>query len=273
MIRADLHVHSTFSDGSFTREEIIRNAAALRLTHIAFTDHDTTQGVLKAMQTGAGFGITVIPAIEISAFDFSSNKKAHILGYNYQSTDSINRLCEPVLQRRNDNSLKQIAILGELGYSIDVDKVKALGKGCIYKQHILAYLCATGQTDELFGSVYKTIFKNSGACDFDIEYCSAQDAVRAIKADHGIAVLAHPAQQNNYDLVPALIDCGLDGIERNHPANDEAARAQIDSMCDKYSLLRTGGSDFHGAYEAAVSPLGSHIFPVNQPEYMQKKLL
>lgn len=258
MIKADLHIHSTISDGSFTVDEILQMAKLANLTHIAFTEHDTTKGYEQAISKAAQLGITAIPAIEVSAIDYSTGTKAHILGYGYRDTYHIERHCKEILQRRHQNSLKQIEILKQKGYTIS-EKELSRNDECIYKQHIMAHLVNTGQVAEMFGEFYKNTFKNGGECDFDITYMPVQDAVEIIVADGGVAVLAHPLQQENLYLVEQLIPYGLKGIELFHPANPQSRYNEIRELCQKHSLCGTGGSDFHGTFEATKTSVGEYF--------------
>lgn len=257
-MKADLHVHSTYSDGSWTREEIIKEAARLGITRLAFTDHDTVRDAWKAVSLGKAYGIDVITGIEISAYDFKEKKKVHILGYCYTLREALTQLCEPVLMHRDSNCVKQIEILASMGYCIREEDVRKYTTGTIYKQHILKYLYDTGQSEAMFGKVYQEIFKNGGPCDFDITYVDAADAVRAVRECGGIPVLAHPGQQQNLDILPRLLSAGLLGIERSHPSNSEKDCRQITELAGRYDLFCTGGSDFHGIYEANGAGLGTY---------------
>lgn len=262
-MKADLHIHSTVSDGSLTRDEILMLAKRKGLTHIAFSDHDCTDGFEKCVKLSESSGIKVIPAIEISAFDFQTGKKAHILGYCYKNPEPLKELCEPVLERRHKNCLKQIEILADMGYNINEQQVKKYAGRTIYKQHILKYLYDLDQSEEIFGEIYKNIFKNGGSCDFDITYCGASDAVKAIKLAGGYAVLAHSGQQQNFEIVPELVKAGLDGLELNHPSNGKSDKEKILELAEKYGLFLTGGSDFHGKYEKEERSVGDYISPEN----------
>lgn len=265
-VRADLHVHSTCSDGSEDLRGILARAAGLGLTHLAFTDHDCTRYAGEAQRLGAETGVAVIPAVEISASDRTTGRKVHILGYDYKRPEPIEAVCAPILRRRHENCLKQIGILRDLGYCISEEAVAPYAAGgTFYKQHILKYLYDTGQSPAVFGDVYRTVFKNGGPCDFDIEYAEAAEAVRAVAEAGGYAVLAHPGQQQNFDLIPKLVRAGLSGIERNHPANTQKHRELISRLAADNGLFCTGGSDFHGIYEAKGQPLGSVLAPEDCP--------
>lgn len=256
--RADLHIHTTVSDCSMDAEEILSLAKAKGLTHIAFTDHDTTLCAEEHVRLARKYGMKAIPAVEMSAFDFINQRKVHILGYGYQTNWHIETIGRETLRKRNENCLKQIEILKNLGYAIPEEEVEKLGRTSIYKQHILDYLVKTGQTEQLFGEIYHRIFKNNGPCDFDIEYPAAEEVIQAIKADKGWAVLAHPGQQCNYKAIHRLAEAGLDGIEWNHPSHSKSDREKVEEYCKSYQLFLTGGSDFHGEYENTKTMLGAY---------------
>lgn len=259
MFRADLHIHSTMSDGSMTAPEIATRAAKLGLTHIAFTDHDTTEGAKEAVRSAREQGLYAVPAVEISAFLPSLGTKAHILGYGYRDNAHIEALCTPTRQRRHQNSLWQIGVLQQLGYTISEELVHPFAHRVLYKQHIMDYLVKTGQAGELFGETFRRLFGKGGPCYSTIEYVNARDAVQAITADGGRAVLAHPGQQKNLFAVPMLVEAGLAGIELDHRSNTAADREEIHTLCRKYRLIKTGGSDFHGRYSRPGSALGGHL--------------
>ena len=257
-IEADLHIHSVRSDGSETREWILQRAKEKGLQWISFTEHDSTIYTEEGIALGKHYGITVIPGVEMSTLSKRIGKRVHILGYGFSQGTNINNIGHETLAARDINCRKQIAILKAKGYDISSEQVSTLVKGgCIYKQHIMEWLVRTGQCEELFGDFYKTTFKNGGICDFDICYPEPVDAVKAIVADGGYPVLAHPGQQENYELIPELVEVGLKGLEWNHPANSVEAKEIIEKYANEYSLFLTGGSDFHGRFEVGSAEIGS----------------
>lgn len=114
-MRGDLHLHSAYSDGSATVIELIQQAVSKGLTHIAITDHDR---VPRCGDIPPVTALKVMPGIEISAYDFQKQRKAHILGYAMRDTRSVTAFCRPLLERRQANSLRQIALLAEHGFRI-----------------------------------------------------------------------------------------------------------------------------------------------------------
>lgn len=207
MKKADLHIHSTVSDGSDTIKEIIAKAEKKSLDAIAITDHDTLS---HANQIPQSTNLKVIAGIEISAYDFDTNTRAHILGYNIKNPELVTAFVQPLLEKRNENSLKQIEVLCQNGFNFDLDKIKKADGKYIYKQHIMNYLVQTGQVPNMVGTFYMNTFKNGGICDFDIQYLDVFDAVKIIKSAGGLAVLAHSGQQQNFYLIDKLAHLGLD---------------------------------------------------------------
>ena len=245
-MKADLHIHSTVSDGSETIGQIIAIARNKGLDAIAITDHDT---LAHLSQIPADAGIQVIAGVEISAVHRKTNTRAHVLGYGIQKPEIVTALTQPLLEARNHNSEKQAEILIRAGFRIDMDKLARADGKYLYKQHIMDWLVTTGQASEMYGDFYQKTFKQGGICAFDIAYIDVIEAVETIKKAGGLAVLAHPGQQQNFWLIPELVDSGLDGLELHHHAHSEKDRETIRDCAKRFLLFLTGGSDYHGNYE------------------------
>ncbi|GGA33947.1 PHP domain-containing protein [Psychrobacillus lasiicapitis] len=262
-MKADLHVHSSFSDGSEAVETVLKLAKERDVTQISFVDHDTVKGLSKVCMLGEKYQIEVIPGIEISAYDFKRDRKVHILGYNYDpEAVHIRAICDDLLKRRQTHSLWQIKQIQKAGYKLDVEKIIETAKPSetIYKQHIMRHLTEADYTSLSYKQLYKSLFKGVGVASGDIVYIDAVDAVKAIVADGGLAVVAHPGQLDSYDLIPELIPYGLGGIERNHPDHTASDYQKVEALAKRYGLVMTGGTDFHGAYGAPI-PLGEITSP------------
>lgn len=250
-VRADYHVHSHYSDGFNSMEEVVMMAKANGLTEISFVDHDREMNRLQAKCLMEKYDINIVPGIEISAYDFTRDRKVHILGYGYhENSTHIRELCDEILQRRQEHSLKQITQIKEAGYKLKMDEVLtyAAHSETIYKQHIMSALTDYPFSAEEYQQLYNKLFKGNGVAAGDITYVSAVDAVEAIVADGGLAVLAHPGQLDSFDIVPLLVEHGLKGIERNHFDHTKEDIRRVDELAEKYGLIKTGGSDFHGLY-------------------------
>jgi len=279
---SDLHVHTQYSDGSNTPEEILDMAHTLGIRDLALTDHDTTHWLTQngtyAFYRAEKMGISLIRGVEISARDYDTGKKAHILGYwpGCEPFEPVHLqpFCEIMQQRRTDVSTRQISVLQNLGFPITLEEVKDNCKADqVFKHHILKTLFEKGLTSEIMGDFYRQHFRRGCDCFFEIEYVPASDVVAAICADNGYPVLAHPGQQKNYEAIPALTHAGLRGIEYLHPSHTDADRLLIAALSRKYGLFRTAGSDFHGAYQKSRA-LGSYsLFKEDRDELVKVGLL
>jgi len=268
-VLTDLHVHTDISDGSHSPEEIVEMAHTLGIRYLALTDHDTTywfsESGMDAFYKAKSLGISLIRGIEVSARDYQTGKKAHILGYwpwcEPFVPATLDPLCRIIQERRTRASHSQIAVLQSLGYSITVDEVRANSKtDQIFKHNILKTMQNKTFIPVAMGDFYGQHFKKGGDCFFPIQYLDAHEVVAAIWADKGIAVLAHPGEQNNLELIPSLMEAGLSGIEYLHPSHSETMCSLAASAAEKYCLLKTGGSDYHGAYYPSRI-LGSRSLP------------
>ncbi|HWQ78652.1 MAG TPA: PHP domain-containing protein [Anaerovoracaceae bacterium] len=259
MLKADLHIHSTVSDGSETIEQILTMAEDKGLDFIAITEHDTLSHLSRISRLARETRVKVAGGVEISAVDPSNHLRAHILGYNIATPELVTELTQPLLEARSLNSETQAKILIRHGYKIDLEKLKRADGKYLYKQHIMDYLTSTGQAKIMFGKFYNRVFKNGGVCDFDIEYVDVFKAVETVKKAGGQAVLAHSGQQQNFYLIPRLAECGLDGLELNHHSHSEEDKKLIRDYAEQYGLYLTGGSDYHGRYEPQPYGVGDFI--------------
>ena len=270
-MKADLHVHTNISDSSVSIDDTMKIAKQNGLTHIGIVDHDTIVGLEEARRAAEGNGICLIPGIEISAYSFERDKKVHILGYNFDlQVNHIKAICDPIIKRRHEKSLWQARQIINAGYNITIEQVlqKARSSACLYKQHIMHALMDAGYTKTLRGALYQKLFKNGGICEGDIEYADVIGAVEAIKADHGVAVLAHPGQLDSYDLIEDLVKAGLDGIELKHESHCAPDEDKIKKYQKKYDLILTGGTDYHGEYGTNIS-MGSIVCPEEYIRYVE----
>lgn len=259
MIRADLHLHTRYSDGFNTVDEIVQMALDAKLTHIALTDHDNLCGYDEKYEKIMKAGLKTVNSVEISAKDFETGKAVHILGYNIKDNYPIEKICSPIRQARNDKAYKQVKILKSLGYEIDYETLYRFANGYIFKQHIFEILYKSNQVESIFPSINDTMFRKGGILYCHMDYVDVITAVKSVKESGGYAVIAHPNQQYNIETVERAVKFGLDGIELNHEANEEEYRKIIKEYAKKYKLFLTGGSDFHGAYSRRRDKVGSYL--------------
>ncbi|NJL71857.1 MAG: PHP domain-containing protein, partial [Candidatus Competibacteraceae bacterium] len=248
----DLHVHTRYSDGSYTVAEALSLARERRLDYIGIVDHDTTAGIAEALRLAPEYDLIVVPGIEISAFDSKRNRKVHLLGYGlHPGSPAVNELCTPLLSARHENTLWQIDQLVAAGYAISRDEVEAVAApaAVLYKQHVMQVLVNKGYTDAIYSPLYARLFRNGGLCARDIAYVDVFAALEAILADGGIPVLAHPGQLDSYEVLEELIASGLKGVELYHADHSVADHKRVLGVLHRHpDLIATGGSDDHGEF-------------------------
>lgn len=278
MLKADFHCHTASSDNSFTIQEVIRQAKAAKLTHLAITDHDTTAGIQEAITYGELYQLQIIPGIEISASDLKRDCRAHILGlYIDPHHPALDDVCKATLRSRHEASRQMVAIVASMGYKISWELVSQYAKRgtAVYKQHIMHALMDLGYCNEINGELHKKLFsrsaKEAGAALIPLNYPKAEDAIRAIRLAGGVAILAHPGLLDNYEAIEEWVSCGLQGIEAFHPSHSSADTTRALQLAARFNLVVTGGADYHGFYGNQDYPLGS--VSVNEPLIKELELL
>ena len=260
----DLHVHTKISDCSLSAREVIKLAKDRGITHLAITDHDTTNGLEEAITIGQEIGVGIVPGIEISAYDYGRSRKAHILGLFIEpGHPALDLLCIPLVQRRNQISYEMVKKISAVGYDITwEDAWKYEGGTGVYKQHIMHALLDKGYCESIYGDLYKKLFQKGSAAEppgiafIPLQYIDARAAIRAVREAGGIAVLAHPGQLLNFDAVDEWVEFGLEGIEGFHPSHNQEDLEMSWHYVKKHNLIMTGGSDFHGLYGEKPVELG-----------------
>lgn len=265
-MKADLHMHSTISDGAMTIHQLRDYGKLIGLDYMAITDHDTTKNFSLVEQVFEGSGITPLKGLEISAYDYKRDKKAHILGYFIKDLETMEYFLQPLIAAREAAAKEMVATIQKEGYPITWNLVKSKAKDAtnVYKQHIMDVLMDLGYAETLKGRLYNELFSKEhdgkqGVAYREFNYFDAGQAVEKILECGGVSVLAHPFGYKNHELIPELIARGLMGLEGNHPSHSQEERAAIENLCKQHQLIMTGGSDFHGRFEGHINPLGNAL--------------
>lgn len=238
-------------------EEVAKEASKKGLDVISITDHDIMPDLDRIAALSKTYSIKMVPGLEVSTYDYETGKNAHILGYFIEDYDKLNRIIEPLLKKRGENTLWQIEKLASLGYEITEAEVRAVSEAeHLYRQNILYVLWKKGIVDDMFGEWYRTMFKNGGSCQITLSLPETKEVVSAIAEGGGYPVLAHPGQQNNLYLAPRLSSYGLKGIELYHPSNNSSYRKEISDCAKEQHLFFTGGSDYHGLLSNSGGEIG-----------------
>lgn len=268
-MKADLHCHTTISDGSLGISDVIRQADRNDVRCLAITDHDSLASLSRSAVLGKRYNVTVIPAVEFSAFDGSRGRKVHILCYMPAKPDRLEGLCLRTSTGRMELG-KRMAVKVLDKYPITLESILrySAGSKAIYKCHIMHALMDYGYTTELYGDVYDSIFDaKEGICAEEVAaeadfYPDVRFVTTLIRASGGISVMAHPKVYDSLDLLEELAAEGvIDGVEVWHQSADEGCRRQLQAIADAHGLLTTGGSDFHGFYNHYAIQIGSNLTP------------
>ncbi len=258
----DLHCHTTLSDGSLGIEDIIVQAKRMNIDFLSITDHDTLSSFSRANILGQRYGVKILQGVEMSAWDKERNSKVHILCYAPKKPDRLEGLCLKSCEIRKQCAKEMIEKVMEL-YPITPESVlkHCTGSKSIFKSHIMRALIEYGYALEFYGELNNKLFNlKNGICLVEREYPDVKFVLDLIHSARGVAVMAHPVLYDNIELLEELAASGkLDGVEVDHYSANEEQRKQLREIAEKYNLIVTGGSDFHGLYNAQPTHLGSNL--------------
>ena len=245
----DLHTHSTYSDGSLKPKELIEKAIRRGLDGIALTDHDNIAGIAEAVAIAKGHGFTFLPGIELTT-DFG-NSEAHILGYNFDYTNSkLLQKIDTILESRNERARLIIKKLNKARIPLVWEKVKA-ETACRFvgRAHIYRALQSSGLIPAIAGrETFGYYLGRNGVAYVPHQEISTFEAIELIIEAGGIPVLAHPGRMADESLIASFVKNGLQGIEAYYPTHTAGQTERYLKLAAKYKLIVTGGSDYHGAF-------------------------
>ncbi len=265
---ADLHTHTTFSDGSLSPEELLRIAEQIGLRAIAITDHDTIDAIKPATYLSGKYHIEIIPAIELGTQ--VGSVELHFLGYfiDIESKALIHYLNHIKTTRKN----RAAAILKKLrrfGLHLKLDDVlKKAGQGSVGRPHIAAAMVERGLVST-FQEAFDLWIGDGRPAHVNKGNYHPEELISLIHQAGGIAVLAHPGNRLSMKLLQRFIKAGLDGIEVIHPSHDDPTRKSLQTLAREYGLLMTGGSDFHG-FRSHTNVFGHYVIPYQVVEQLKK---
>ena len=256
---ADLHLHSTCSDGYHSPEEVVQLAEQAGLRAIALADHDNIDGISRAIVAGTAAGIEVIAGVELSSqwFQFTD---MHLLGYGFDYQDPyIIRALEEFQEFRTERNRHIVAkinqkLKNEKRQLIDPDAVRKMAGGTIGRPHIARALRQAGYVDSNDAAFERYLVP----CNVPKRYFPADEAIKLIHGSGGIVVLAHPPYVTRdhlqlENLVIELVKLGLDGIEAYNNGSSLEDTDWLIKLARRYQLVVSGGSDFHGDSGSVIS--------------------
>lgn len=267
MSQVDLHIHSTASDGKFSPEAIVGKAAELGLKVIALTDHDTVDGIPPALEAARAFPeLRFIPGVEIST-DLADGE-AHVLGYFIDHTSrELDSALEKFRDSRQGRARGMVAKLGALGMDIDWQRVREIaGDGSIGRPHIARAMLEKGYITA-FEEAFDKYIGHGGPAYVEREKMTPEAAVGLILRSRGLPVLAHPFTVKEPEaMVVKLKAAGLVGIEAYYKDNTAEETEAMLGLAEKYGLIATGGTDYHGIGDSSEVMLGGVEVPLEAAE-------
>jgi predicted metal-dependent phosphoesterase TrpH len=244
---ADLHIHSTASDGKLTPADVVLEAARRGLSFIALTDHDNIDGIASAQATARAFpALKIIPGVEIST-DVPEGE-VHVLGYFIDYTDAaFNAALDRFKNSRLKRGEKMVAKLGKLGIDIDWQRVKEIAGGStIGRPHIAQAMLEKGYITS-FKDAFSEYLGHGRPAYVEREKMTPKEAVELIIKAKGLPVLAHPLTLPDPEAMTAeLKDGGLVGLETYYNGYTDEEIKRLLALAAKHELIVTGGSDYHG---------------------------
>lgn len=253
----DLHVHSTESDGTLTPEDLVAEAKKAGLAAFALTDHDTCQGVCKAMPLAASAGIELIPGIELST-DYHG-KEVHIVGlYIDIENEQLLKKTAEYRKCRSERNALMVEALRKEGLSITMEELVAENPDCVItRANIARFLYEHGQIKSV-REAFDRYIGDHCKCYVGRLKVASTDAVRLIKEAGGTAILAHPllyglSNTNLQKMIDELKLAGLDGLEAIYSTYTTGEEQQMKRLARENGLLISGGSDFHGSTKPDIA--------------------
>jgi predicted metal-dependent phosphoesterase TrpH len=243
----DLHMHSTASDGSRSPSDVVREAKRVGLSAIALTDHDTLDGLAEAEMTGAELGVRVVRGVELSAVE--GNVETHILGLHLADTLELEAKLVELRGMRRTRAERIVAKLNDLGVRIELRSVldQAAG-GSIGRPHVARAMIAEGWAVD-FRDAFERYLGNGKPAYVMKDRLAVRDAIDLIHRTGGLAVLAHPSSGGTRERIETFVREGIDGVEVRHPSHSAEDIARLGALVEHFSLVPSGGSDWHGAAE------------------------
>lgn len=248
-MKADLHMHSTASDGTLSPEALAGRAAQLEFDVIALSDHDSMEGVRAAQKEGARLGVRVMAAAELSC---GAGREIHILGYGMDADNTaLLDFFERKRIQRETRAEQMVMRLSELGKGVSFERVRELAQGAVGRPHIARALVEAGHVLSV-SEAFDRFLASGKPAYVPKEEVKVAEAVRLINGAGGVAVLAHPMELKMGEMaIEALVHewkgQGLAGLEVYHPSAANNHASFLLALARREGMLITGGSDYHGS--------------------------
>ncbi len=251
MKSVDLHVHSTYSDGTLTPEELVVRAQQAGLSAIALTDHDTVSGVAEAVEAGSSHGLEIVPGVELSTL--YGKKEIHIIGlYIDYTDDALKKELSGLRESRERRNQTVCEKFQQIGLDISYEEMlENYPDAVITRAHFADRLVQRGMVKSR-QEAFSRYLGDGCICYVQREKILPEKAIELIRSSGGIAILAHPvlyhmSSANLRQLAEYLCRCGLSGLEAIYSTYTAGDEIQMRKLARENNLLISGGSDYHGA--------------------------
>lgn len=267
--RADLHTHTSCSDGKLSPAELVRKVHERGIRAMAVTDHDTIDALPEAMEEGRRLGVEVIPGIELSVT--VDEQEIHLLGYFFDpQNEAIVHHVRAFRLGRAERARTIIAQLNKLGLTLCLEDVLEQAKdGVVGRPHIAQALVSCGLVAS-YEDAFASYLNDRGPAFAAKPSFPATDALAMLHAAGGIGVLAHPGTRINGGVIRTLVRSGLDGIETVHPSHSFALTRQYKDVARERGLIETGGSDYHGFRPEEDENINRYSIPHRRLDRLRK---
>lgn len=255
MSKADLHIHTTASDGKATPREILHLADEHELDLISITDHDTILGARDAAGMADEFAVDLLSGMEITA-DFEG-RESHLLAYGFDMDHSaIQELCFRHKKARTERGKWILNQLSKEGLDLDIEEVKAEANwGNIGRPHIAAVLVRKGYVASS-REAFIRFLSDKALGPIENSYYSHTRVIDRVREAGGVVIVAHPGNLYSLAELKKLMEAGVDGLEVIHPSHSWEIQQELERFAEDNGLLISGGSDFHGSTERYLKYFG-----------------
>jgi hypothetical protein len=266
---ADLHIHSSYSDGAWSPKKILEEASNRRLHTISITDHDTFSGSVMAWNMADQYPVEVILGIEFSCTH--QGEDVHVLGYFLQDVSmELESFLLELQQRRRSRAHQMVACFQTL--NIDLSHMDLDGYGdSIGRPHFAKELLRL-KVVQTFDEAFEKYLKRGRPCYIENVKVSVKECIEIIGRYGGVSVLAHPGLLKSPDILESLLDFQPDGLEVYHSKHSQKDRIRLYNIAKNQGLLVSGGSDFHEETKNRLVGIGSEKIPVRYVESLKDKI-
>ena len=248
---ADLHVHTVYSDGAYTPDDVITQCVARGVDTVAITDHDTVDGVIPTMEIGRRAGVRVVPGVEMTAYVDAT--EIHVIGlFLYPDGGGLRPVIEGTRRTRGARTERMVELLRRLDVDITLEDVLRVANGGVPgRPHVARALIRCGAVSSV-AEAFDRYIGNDGPAHVPKHLLSPAAAAAAIHRGGGVSIVGHPGVGLPDDLVRQVIADGAQGIEVYHPLNSPEQERSYLRMAQELKVLVSGGSDSHGTLREAT---------------------